>query len=227
MEAILIKKIIKKIIKNIFFKYNQFDYPYREYFNLYKCLFIHIPKTAGTSILKIISDDQFYRDHCKYKILLDSDAKKFDSYYKFCFIRNPFDRMVSIYNYLQSNGNGLDDVYWGELLKNNYPNFEDFVLHFLNERNIHEHTIFIPQYLFIYNHKHECMVDFVGRYESINDDYKIIAKNLQLKETLPHLNKSKTNSPNYKKYYTNPKIIEKIIDLYRKDFELLGYDPSL
>lgn len=227
MSVRTLKLKIKKIVKEIFFKYDGYDYPYRDYFDLHQCVFIHIPKAAGTSVLTEISDGDYKRDHCKYKIYLDANPDKFKAYYKFCFIRNPFDRMVSIYNYLKNDGNKADDTYWGGLIRQKYPSFDEFVLNFLNDKNIHEHAIFTPQYLFIFNHKHESMVDFIGKFESINDDYQVIATQLNLKNSLPHINQSKSLKKHYKDYYQNDDVVEKIVKLYQLDFDLLGYKQDL
>lgn len=218
---------LKNIIKKIFFKYDNYDYPYRYYFDLHRCIFIHIPKAAGTSVLTEISDGRYKRDHCKYKIYSDANPDKFDSYYKFCFVRNPFDRMVSIYNYLKNDGNKADDVYWGNLIRANYPSFDAFVLNYLNEKNIHEHAIFTPQYLFIFSHQHEIKVDFLGRFESINEDYRVIAKKLNLSGELPHINKSKAKKNSYIDYYHNVDVVNKVLSLYLLDFDLLGYKKEL
>ena len=74
-----------------------------------KCIFIHIPKTAGTSI------EQFIKDNDRNPIILLGvrngrsmhhfsalEIKSlfpdlFKKYYKFSFVRNPYDRLLSEY----------------------------------------------------------------------------------------------------------------------------------
>ncbi|WP_417698442.1 sulfotransferase family 2 domain-containing protein, partial [Psychromonas sp.] len=79
--------------------YNGF--PYRKYTRKYKCIFIHIPKTAGTSILMTLIGKDSLKDHSNYYDFKRINSVKFKKYYKFCFVRNPYDRAVSLYEYLK------------------------------------------------------------------------------------------------------------------------------
>lgn len=221
------KKFVKKILAQVFFRYDNFDYPYRSYFNEYKCLLVHIPKTAGTSILSALSDGVFFRDHCKYKVLYDASPSKFSSFFKFCFVRNPFDRAFSTYTYLKAGGNGTTDLYWMKKINESYPTFEMFVMNYLDSANIHEHPIFVPQYLFIFDYKYKLMVDFVGRFETIDEDFKFVAEKIGLVDELPHHNKSKHQKNDFRNEYINDEMRQKVAGLYRKDFELLGYETQL
>ena len=64
----------------------------------YKCIFIHIPKTGGTSIENVLSQDKSKgSDH---RLLHEySNCSDFDSYFKFAVVRNTYDRIWSIYRY--------------------------------------------------------------------------------------------------------------------------------
>ena len=60
-----------------------------------QCCFIHIPKTAGTSIGKLLLDDlNAYDNKCHLTL---QPYLRYPDYYKFTFIRNPWDRIVSYY----------------------------------------------------------------------------------------------------------------------------------
>src|SRR5580658_6306737 len=70
-----------------------------------KFVFIHTPKTGGTSIKAVLSrfvssetTDMFHW-HCS-----ALDAKRvlqhWSEYYSFAFVRNPYDIQVSMYNYI-------------------------------------------------------------------------------------------------------------------------------
>jgi len=222
-----LKKIVKKLLPNNFYmglktlsQVGQ-PFPYRKYTKKYKCIFIHIPKTAGTSILTILAGNRVFRDHASYYDFQRADLVKFESYFKFCFVRNPYDRAVSCYEYLKCGGNQMDDLYFKELIENKYPTFEKFILEYLDKDIIHEHVLFKPQYTFVYDCKNQCHIDYIAKYESIDKDFEVICKNLKISVPLPKING--VDRVSYKNYYTNNLIEEKIHFLYRKDFILFNY----
>ncbi|GAA5218524.1 sulfotransferase family 2 domain-containing protein [Corallincola platygyrae] len=189
----------------------------------YECIYIHIPKAAGTSVLSALMDGDPNpdRDHTGFKTYLESNPAKFNRYFKFSFVRDPWDRLISVYTYLKGGGNGGADRYFEQLIADKYPTFEDFVLEYLDKDRIHQHILLRPQFLFLYDHKDECRVDFVGRLESIDDDFENVAARLKLECKLPKSNRSKRKKK--EAYLSNPKVINKIADLYSRDIELFGY----
>jgi len=211
-----------------FFKYHfGTSYPYRRYFNKHKVIFIHIPKTAGTSVLHTLAGGgKIHRDHIPWKIYNSVNRWKYERYFKFAFVRNPFDRAVSTYEYLAAGGNRMDDMAYKERFEKESVDFEKFVLEFLDCEALMEKALFKPQYLYIFDGKDRLQIDFLGRFESIGDDYKKLAEKIGLPATLPKKNVS-GRSRSYKEYYRDPAVAEKIVSLYRKDFELLGYDKVL
>ena len=71
-------------------------------------LFIHIPKTAGTSISATLNIPK----DCEHRTLQQTIKKKsdLDKYYKVSFVRNPYDRMVSLYNEKKETGHLYKNV---------------------------------------------------------------------------------------------------------------------
>jgi hypothetical protein len=64
----------------------------------HQCIFIHIPKTAGNSVNRAFGVPwQNHKDLTRYARELSSSV--FNSYYKFAIIRNPWERLLSDYNY--------------------------------------------------------------------------------------------------------------------------------
>ena len=98
----------------------------------HRCIFVHIPKNAGASIEKIIwpkEDDRTeenlwlgykYADHNQYQtgalqhlfasnIRTAVGGKRFEEYFKFSFVRNPWDKAISQYLYLQKRRGIIQD----------------------------------------------------------------------------------------------------------------------
>ena len=83
---------------------------------------------------------------------------------------------------------------------------------------IYEHSIPLFNYNYFNNKK---FTHFVGRFESIDNDYLKICKYLNIEEEkLPHTNK--TNHLHYKNYYNERQIIE-ISDIYKNDLINFNY----
>ena len=197
-------------------------YPYRRYTGRHNCVFVHIPKTAGTSVLLKLTKKTISRDHCSYREYLTADIKKFNKYFKFSFVRNPYDRLVSVYHYLKSGGNGSPgDLYYSKIINNHQEDFSAFVSTFLNEYTIHEHLLFKPQYLFVCDHTGKLMVDYIGYFETLNSDFSYISRKIGISGTLKKTNPS-SRGP-WINYYKNQNIGDKIYKLYKKDFEIFKY----
>ncbi len=70
-----------------------------------KLIFIHIPKTAGTSLQELLFNKKIFNAHRK-SLKIIKKIGRYNDYYKFAIVRNPFDRLVSIYHYYILGGNG-------------------------------------------------------------------------------------------------------------------------
>ena len=186
-----------------------------------KTIFIHIPKTAGMSLLNAIYDDVTLESHRSMyfnKIALNI---KSDEYFSFTFVRNPFSRLYSTYTFLEKGGiNKFDrDAFETHLAK--FKDFEDFVLNGLNKEIIFQITHLIPQYEYLCDLRGNIEVDFVGRFEDLEKDIRNLSSKLGKDIVLSHLNKN-TNKLNYTDVYT-AEMIEKVHHIYQKDIDVFEY----
>ena len=202
-----------------------------------KLLFIHIPKTAGTSI-EYFFLNKFNVDnknilltkkiflHKEYKFESSGQHLKFneikaiidvDNYEIFTVVRNPYDRFVSEMEY---------QLQITKFYKNNNINkkklLEDFIKWYFGVKSLRD-IIFTnnnhydhhknPQYELLEGCHH---LD-VFHYETINEDFE---KKFGGKLDNKYL---KTVRLHYNEYYT--KETEAFIyNYYKKDFELFGYE---
>lgn len=168
----------------------------------HKCIFIHIPKAAGTSIEYFFLKDLNLDLYNRHALLLGENTNKnvgprrlshitagqlvelnfvseeiFHQYYKFSFVRNPIDRLYSTYKYFKFN---------------DYISFNTFVIYKLENlfySDSQKHFL-LPQYDFLYKND-QLLVDFVGRFESINQDFETVKKALKMEDkSLDHMNKA-------------------------------------
>jgi hypothetical protein len=188
-----------------------------------KCIFIHINRCGGKSIEKAlwnIEPSHGSSDHRTIKGLQRIMKKKIiNSYFKFTICRNPWDRIVSLYNYYKR-------VVYDDVIENKYITEESL----LSFRNFCYHvrdnqTKLCPTQLsYILGIDGKPKMDFIGRLENIGDDWKNICEKLEINIKLPHLNKSKRwwNIKKYKKYYDRD-LTNVIKTIYKDDIDFFNY----
>ena len=187
-------------------------------------LFVHIPKCAGISFSRALfnSIGPGHLTIRSYEVILTK--KEYDSCFKFTIVRNPWDRLFSAYTFLMQGGIADNDIQFRDDVLSNYPNFEQFVLHGLKNPNVMSYYHFLPQVHFLRNYRGKVAVDFIGRFEQLQDDFKHIADKLGLSCELKHDNKTNCRTSEvYRDAYT-PFMQKRVESVYRADVELLGYE---
>lgn len=194
----------------------------------YKCIFIHIPRAAGTSIKEALELQG--RGHLPWQYYYLVYPDQWNSYTKFTVVRNPWDRVVSAYHYAK-----MEKSYWHDNLNRIAPHpdyellskrtFSECCEILKNRRNLLKHESWHPQHLWVAkteNGNNSLMVDFVLRYENLENDFKVLCEKLEIKNIyLPRVNPS--NHGNYRICYTE-ETKEIIGNLYKKDTELFKYE---
>lgn len=189
-------------------------------FDYYKCIFVHIPKTGGISISESLFGNAggVHTTIKKYKTIFPQ--KTFDEYFKFTFVRNPWDRVVSAFFYLKAGGMHDDDANWAKKHLADFSSFEAFIKGWLNEENIFLGIHFIPQVYFLKDDDGKIPIDFIGRFENIESDFRTICKKLSLTRSLTHKNRSSRET--YTQYY-NSELIDIVGKVYAEDIKTFGY----
>jgi len=201
------------------------DNPYTEGMDALGCIFIHVPKTAGTSIADVLFGAKSrHIPAVRYRAW---DQAKFDRYYKFCVVRNPFDRLYSAYSYLRASAGDrkFRDHAWATDNLSRFDSFEAFVLALAEppvRRSIMAYIHFRPQHHWVrLPLGTPCAMDKVGRYEALDDDYREIMGRLgRPAPELSHRRMGKRG--HYREVYT-ARMKDIAADLYRNDLKLFGY----
>jgi len=222
-----------------------------------KITFFHITKTAGTTVEKYLGlyprSKQDYPSYIMFGNLKDGPSQHYPfeifyrhrpevekDYFKFSFVRNPYDRMVSQY-------------YWQLTRMRNWKgtySFKTFLLEaeklvskgdfFNNDKfmkvpygnKIH----FCPQHMYIFDEEGRVKLDFVGRFENFNQDLSQVCSTIFSKEadnfpadnnrevefSETQIHNASVGRPPYPEMYdsTTKKIVER---MYEKDLDLLKY----
>jgi len=136
--------------------------------------------------------------------------ERYDSYFKFAFVRNPWDRLVSRYHYLANTVSHRHNPTVKAM-----ADFSEYARWEMARANalIHQHN-------YLCDNEGELIVDFVGRFESLHEDFAKISERLELTASLPHLNSTGRNS--YRDYY-DASLRDEVGRFFAKDIELFGY----
>jgi hypothetical protein len=195
---------------------NGISYIFRRFYanRIANFILIHINKTGGSSIEKALGLPQQYH-LTALEIKNKIRDKRWNKKFKFAFVRNPWDKVVSHYSYrYKRNVNNMkdDNIDFKKWVKLTYRD--------KNPKYYHNPKMYAPQMDWICNEKGEIIIDFVGRFEKLNDDFQKVCKIIRKNKELPHLRKS--SHKHYSEYYDEEtkKIIEKI---FEKDIKEFGY----
>ena len=80
----------------------------------------------------------------------------------------------------------------------------------------------IPQYDYLFDEEGNVMVDFVGKFEHIQRDFRKVQRKIGCNKNLIHAEGTKSQRIHYKEYYDSESK-ELVTSLYKKDIEIFGY----
>lgn len=213
----------------------------------YNFLFVHIAKTGGTSVRAALNtlrwkDPMYYLMWPAHKVsgltghklgvkfprhshiiaakeMLPTDY--FNQLYKFAFVRNPWDLQVSSFHHIKrerpQHMNGIED-------------FNEFMAWKFNPERPYQYHIDTSlswQSDYLVDLHGNLIVDFIGHYESIHEDFEKACAKINVDLALPHKRKAKDRKGDYRSYY-NDASAELVAKHFAKDIEILGYnfDPE-
>ncbi len=194
----------------------------------YGLLFVHIQKTAGSSIsdslLRLKGSSRLGKTH---SFITDYEVP--DGLFKFAFVRNPWDRLVSWYNMLIKNdflSNDFKDYILGNA--SSFSDFLDCTEIIIERRSGYVHdgveykkSIAYNQLDYMTGTDGKPAVDFIGKYESLQEDFDTVMDRIGIPRIdLKRINKFKRQ--HYRKYYTDADA-EKVSILCKRDIEFFNY----
>ena len=184
-------------------------------------IFIHIPKTAGTSFIHSFNfnpadRNKGFRKHYHATEIIDLiGPDKWAAAFKWSFVRNPWDRLFSLYRFRkrkkETDPNFLD------------LDFESFLSSLLEEEEPDsKNRLRASQTSWLQNSDGTMSIDFIGRFENIDEDFKKLCDQLSIKTRLLRRNVSFPKT-NYRDHYT-PFLKDLVARHYEDDIVNFGYD---
>jgi len=149
-------------------------------------------------ILNYCQTSDYINEQC------NMDSEKWKNYFKFCFIRHPYSRIISAWKHI----------------KKIFPNtlsFEQYISqNKYNVSNIEYGHIFMSQTTYITNSQGMCGVNMIGKFEHLERDLEIILKKIGIQQIIH--NKKKINSSGNFNLKINKKMLKIINYLFIDDF---------
>lgn len=166
------------------------------------CIFVHVPKTAGTSITNVLLKHGAHYDgfHTPASIL----RQQFDwgRHFSFSVIRNPWARAVSIYRSSRQTNRPFKDYLTGFRAPDPFGISYD-----------------ISQSFYICENNTP-IVNYICRLETIEADWRYVTQRIGIDDPLPHLNQRTTGD--YRDYY-DAEARDIVRRDHREDIERFGY----
>jgi Sulfotransferase family len=221
----------------------------------HKFVFVHVPKAAGTTVANALSKLTRYCDqevggtgfgeniqkayldrfglgkHTPYfRLAQIIGHKELSQFYTFSFVRNPFTRATSTYNFLL-NWNQLKGEVRSRIEA--FGNFEEYVLSDIWNQTDGPDSIFRPQFFWLRNSIEDDTIGvrYVGKVENIESDLRSIIHQIGVEQESifdPPLRKMNATTPIEPRLLSNPHVVDKIRRRYAVDFLHFGYssDPD-
>ncbi len=205
----------------------------------YKCIFVEVPKTGSTSVRAILGkairphlnlwenkklmENYWTQLGGRRNRVLESlylmrskarrneiGARQFQSYFKFGFVRNPWDRVVSLYERAEA------------LQLKEKMTFGEFVdwIEYSSSTCVHSSPHRYQLDWFV-DPNGKVLADFIGRFEHLEEDWAFVAEKLGIAERLPH-SRPNARARHYTEYY-DERTREIIGRKFKVDVERFGY----
>ncbi len=216
----------------------------------HKFIYFPIPKVANSSVRAFLgkqilcedylslNDDLTYMHRLPFERIKIKDVEKYDDYFKFTFVRNPYSRIVSCYvDKILKEFDETGDIHF-RAARRYYPDFYSKLRPGMSFYQFVKVISKIPDEYsdvhFISQHKllskdlkkaniNNIPIDFYGRFEDFDHDFSRIFNYIGLKfRNTPHF-KKRTYKKDYKFFYRQ-KTVELIKNRYKEDLKLFNYD---
>jgi len=213
--------------------------------HVHRTIFVHIPKTAGTSVESVMGmhgdkvdigmrpyfNQTIDREHlygqdlqhmtaADLKHVLQHDGI-FDRYFKFSIVRNPWDRLVSVFAWL--------DQKWAKGVELTDGEFDTSVkqLHgmFIGARAMRRPlrvgAHLRPQLHFLVDRDRRPLVDYIARHETLAADWERIRQKIGIEADLPL--RMRSHHRPYQSYY-NDATRAMVAEIYAEDIAAFRYE---
>ncbi|WP_417215152.1 sulfotransferase family 2 domain-containing protein [Alcanivorax sp.] len=189
-----------------------------------ECIFIHVPKVAGTSINKALYGRTL--GHYSAEEINRAFPRLYDRAFTFSLVRNPWSRIYSAYKFAcvgRTSSMGIHDPKQYQIAE--FETFERFLLEWLPEQDLSKvDYVFRRQSDFVCWNDGTIAVDFLGKVESIESDMGFVSKKIGRRISVARENSTAGKGFDYRLEYKNREMIELVQNVYSVDVDNFRYE---
>lgn len=200
------------------------------WFRKHRAFFVHIPKTAGTTISQHLGIDWLTYTHIPIARAMELHPEISPDWCLFASVRHPVSRFISTYDFYRRGSpipvhRDLARLYFE-------PDVDSFALRMRRSasyrRLVTGNDFFFEQGFFLRDGHGTAIVERFIRLESLADDLKALGDDLQLDlpDALPHARRSTTGGAASSDERLSPEARRFVEELYASDMTLLGYERT-
>lgn len=179
-------------------------------------IFIHINKAGGTSIERALGIPFLNHDTLQERIAHIGRARA-SRRFKFAFVRHPLDRTISLFHYRTRKRET------GHLpLPERREAFQSWAWSMIVETGA-AHKMVMPQLHWLLDEEGCIGVDFIGRFERLEEDFEQVRRRIGKAKPLPRLKSRTARGARDIDWWYGTELRSKLTDIYAVDFEAFGY----
>jgi hypothetical protein len=191
----------------------------------HNAIFVHIPKTAGTSVLAGLGADRVFDTHAPAQTYRAVYGEFYSGAFRFAFVRNPWDRLASSFHFMRDGTDWPMQQDWAarHIGTMSFTEFVRCLKRPLYRAQVMAERFFWPQTFWLGGVGRTDGVDRIYRFEALDAAMQELCATLGIEPpaATPHLRK--VEKPDFRQLYEDEEMIDLVGRLYRHDVRALGY----
>ncbi|TWE15199.1 sulfotransferase family protein [Kitasatospora atroaurantiaca] len=186
--------------------------------------YVHVPKTGGFAMTRKLLDGIATEHATAAELREELGPAEWSRLFSFAFVREPAARFMSAFHYLKSGGMTAIDEEWARANLRGCATAEQFLHRMVDSPDLADWVHFRSQRTFLCDGRGQILVQFVGRFERLSEDFAFAARRISLPDpALSVLNKTSYGRESLSEWTFESRA--QFTQFYRDDYSLFDYRP--